>query len=209
MRLGIALSLALALALWGCSTMRDTREGLQSGTARVLDASFDPTWAAAVAVMQHYPVAESNQAMGVLVTDWVERLVEPDAFTQHGVLKERARFEITVAARDGNSRVNVHQTVELLAPFFVDPVAPDQKALCQYPWPADLVGPSPSSGLYYTHVCALDNPWEKSRGSPIYVWRRSSQVEDAPGSTAGQREKEILDAIEAALRGVLEQPNAS
>ncbi|MEW6681623.1 MAG: hypothetical protein AB1451_01680 [Nitrospirota bacterium] len=191
MRIRIVLALVLALAVCGCATMRDTIEGRESGTSRILEVPFDSTWAAAVEVMRPYQTAEIDKTHGVLVTDWVERLVEPDAFAQQGILKERTRFEIAIAARDGGSRVAVRRTVELLAPVFVHPAAASPKPVCEDPF------------------CGPENPWERPQGSPVYVWQNIAQVQNAPESSSSQRELEILDAIEAAAKGMSEQGNAS
>jgi len=187
-RIRIVASAALAAMAWGCASVRDTMEGRESGTSRVVAASVDQTWTAVVAVMQPYPIAEMDMARGKVVTAWVERLVELEAYAQYGVLKERARFEIAIAAGDGGGLVTVRHTAELFSPVFSDPVAPDQRPFCQF-------------------LCV--NPWETPRGSPVYAWRHSSQVKDAPASISSQKEQEILDAIEAAVRGISEQRSAS
>lgn len=191
MRIRILLSLVLAFTAWGCVTMRDTIEGRESGTSRILEVPFDAAWAAAVEVMRPYQTAEIDKASGALVTAWGERLVEPDAFAQQGVLKERTRFEIAIAARDGGSRVTVRRTVELLAPVFVHPASASPKPVCEDPF------------------CGPENPWERPQGSPVYVWQNIAQVQNAPASSSSQREMEILNAIEAAAKGISEQGNAS
>lgn len=197
----IVLVLWIAFGTAGCATIRDTAEEMESGTSRIVSVSPDSAWAAVVSVMQDYPTQESDKARGVLVTRWAEQLVEPDTFSQHRVLKERTRFELAIAARDGGSRIRVrHAVVELLAPVYADPVSTGQQALCQYQLPEDILGPGQqASSLYDTSVCVPDNPWARPQGSPMYVWRRISQVEDAPATRSSERENEILEAIEATV----------
>lgn len=166
---------------------------MESGTSRIVSCPPDSAWTV-VSVMQNYPTEKVDQVRGVLVTRWTEQLVEPDAFSQHRVLKERTRFELAIAARDSGSRVRVRHAVELLVPAYADPASPGQKTFCQYPWPGQQ-----ASSLYSNSLCALDSPWARSRGSLMYVWRSISQVEDAPATRSGEREKEILEAIEATV----------
>ncbi len=124
-----------------------------------------------------------------------------DTFSRYRVLKERTRFELAIAARDGGRRILAQYAVELLAPVYADPASTGQQALCQYQLPEDILGPGQqASSLYDTSVCVPDNPWARPGGSPMYVWRRTSQVEDALATRSGERENEILEAIEAAVR---------
>lgn len=80
----VVLFLTLALIALGCATMRDALEGRESGTSRIVDAPFDSTWDAVVDVMAHRPTAEFDQTRGVLVTDWVERFVDPAILQRPG-----------------------------------------------------------------------------------------------------------------------------
>ena len=206
----IVISLALALAATGCATVHDTIEGRRSGTSRVVNAPYDTTWTAMLGVTQRYP-GHGDKAEGTQVTDWEERLVDPQVFAEHGILKERTRFEISIAARDDGSRVAVRRSIELLAPVFLDPVAPGPKAFCQYP-PSQLpsperLWPTPQSIVYPTYVCVLENPWEKPRGAPVYAWQDISQVSNPPGAFSGASEQDILDAIEAAAQRTVERPS--
>lgn len=53
------------------------------------------------------------------------------------------------------------------------------------------------------------NPWDSTRGAPVYVWRDQAQIDDATAQAARERETEILDAIETAMRVRSEQRDAS
>jgi hypothetical protein len=138
-----------------------------------------------VAAMQRYPTAE--KARGKVVTEWVEQLVEPATFGEYQFLKERTRWTVTVSARDDGSRVRVRHEAEFFAPVYTDSASPGWGADYYALWRGKSLGSDSS-----TTVSIPPNPWDKTRGAPVYVWRKESQIEGVSAQPTRERRIRFL-----------------